>query len=456
MKPIGYYFLGKFYKFDNPTEAFVDAFEKFAEYDRNFLSKFENKKSNNKTNKRHLISMDKSKLYMASPHLSNSSMQMKSGYWIATNYKTQDKISFIKDACQIIGLEYGKDIRCSFETEKTIIKNYVCNEKTRIFINAAGDVISPIHASYDEIYFCAFCKGFSFLRKQKDRGAHFYHKKKPNIECPQYVGGRDEFMDGEITNHNIDYEKRLQETIAQLIENGNESWLDGQLDFSNDIKSYSREELPNDSIILNEVDNTQSVMSVDNVENSLTLLKHEIALFYKYHVYNKKFMVSPNGLINQIKNVLRYIIKENGHISKSDFKIILNWDKLDLLKYCMKYFSKSQIFILNYYNEIDIKKRKNMIRSLKSIGQENILEILDILIEATADRSIKLIDKIINQVIVDNSNDQTTKDHFIKKVLNNIIKKEDRIPYYYYQIIRNWKISESIKLQYSEYWKQWV
>ncbi|MFP3090185.1 hypothetical protein LQZ21_07635 [Treponema sp. TIM-1] len=230
MKPIGYRFQGNFYKCDNATDAFIDIFEKFAEYDETFLTRFEKSNCNNKTEKRHLISKNRDNLYIASPHLTEFSVQMKSGYWIATNYSTNNKISFIKDACIIVGLKYGEDVSATLEVSDNSSKIYVCDTDTRIFVNAANEEICPANASYHEIYFCAYCHGISFLRNTKNRGFHFYHKEQPRIPCPQYTGGGESDWDGDIIDHEIDYKKRLQETICQLRENGNESWLDGQLD----------------------------------------------------------------------------------------------------------------------------------------------------------------------------------------------------------------------------------
>ena len=241
-KPVGYRFRGVFYPCNEAIDVLISVFERFHEYDETFHSRFEDagRDYNSKTYQRNLISKDRDKLYITSPHLKDNSVLMSSGYWIGTTYDNPRKLYHIEKACEILNsdeVQFGKNFTVTLEEVIFTPKEYACNENTRIFVNFANEEVSPENADYG-VYFCAYCHCISFLRKPENGSPHFYHRIKPSRHCPQYVGGINRgfeiFRENDFKDK-IDYERRKQETISLLIENGFDSWL-----YENDNEKWLR------------------------------------------------------------------------------------------------------------------------------------------------------------------------------------------------------------------------
>ena len=298
-KPIGYYFQGDFYRCNNATDTFVSIFEMLNVFYAEFHTSFDKSRYNSKTGRRNLISRDRCSLYISCPRLIEQSREMTSGYWIGTNYSTERMLSSIMDACELLDeLEHSIDLRVTLEEQDIPIKEYTCTEQTRIFVNEADEEVSPYNASYDNIYYCAYCHCVSFLRIPENTSPHFYHSHKPSKYCLQYVGGKDGNFEGEVVDHGIDYEKRRRETISRLIENGNEAWLQenrneswllGRLDPLTEGNAESQDEEKKQEIKIP----IENESSLETEKKEITILK---TIKSKPTIYNGfKTTVQPDG-----------------------------------------------------------------------------------------------------------------------------------------------------------------
>ena len=115
----GYVLLGQAFPARNLTEAFVGIFRHFAELDPTFPARF--KKSlttelakSKKPSKRGFIAATPQGLYPGNPDLWKCAKEIAPGWMLGTNESSAKKLRFIRLACKVIGLRWGKELKVSF------------------------------------------------------------------------------------------------------------------------------------------------------------------------------------------------------------------------------------------------------------------------------------------------------------------------------------------------------
>ena len=103
---------GQRHGFGNGNELLVSVFEKLIEADSTFPERFAARKHGRS---RRYLARDKYELYPGKPELcDDESQQLTCGWFIGTNWNTSSKSKIIRLACEVAGLEFGRDLIVSF------------------------------------------------------------------------------------------------------------------------------------------------------------------------------------------------------------------------------------------------------------------------------------------------------------------------------------------------------
>lgn len=99
---------GHQYACRNATDVMVSVFERLAENDSTFSERFAARKHGRS---RRYLARDKYELYPGKPKLcEDESQQLTCGWFVSTNWNTSSKSKIIKLACEVAGLEFGRDL----------------------------------------------------------------------------------------------------------------------------------------------------------------------------------------------------------------------------------------------------------------------------------------------------------------------------------------------------------
>lgn len=117
--PQGYELFGQAFPARDLTEAFVCIFKHFGELDSTFLVRFKKAlraelAKSTKPSKRGYIAATPQDLYPDKPGLWKYAIEIAPGWMLGTNESSEKKISFIRLACKVIGLRWGKELKVSF------------------------------------------------------------------------------------------------------------------------------------------------------------------------------------------------------------------------------------------------------------------------------------------------------------------------------------------------------
>jgi len=104
---VGFSLHGKFYPCRKGIDVMVAVLEKLSENDQKFCERFASRKQGRTRN---YLARTKEELYPGSPHLKEYSRQLKSGWWVGTNYSKNSMSIIIEMACDVAGLKFGKDL----------------------------------------------------------------------------------------------------------------------------------------------------------------------------------------------------------------------------------------------------------------------------------------------------------------------------------------------------------
>jgi hypothetical protein len=121
--PQGYELLGQAFTARNLTEAFVGIFRHFAELDSTFPVRFKKTLTAElakarKPSKRGFIAATPQELYPGKTDLWKYAEEIAPGWLLGTNESSEKKLTFIRLACKVIGLRWGKDLKISVHPVK--------------------------------------------------------------------------------------------------------------------------------------------------------------------------------------------------------------------------------------------------------------------------------------------------------------------------------------------------
>ncbi len=105
----GFTFQGIWHSAKNPTEVYFNVFEALAQRDATFLARFAALPKHGK--KRRYVAATKEELYPGRPDfVETHAHQLSSGWWVGTNYSTATKRQIIQLACEVAGIEFGREL----------------------------------------------------------------------------------------------------------------------------------------------------------------------------------------------------------------------------------------------------------------------------------------------------------------------------------------------------------
>ncbi len=115
-KPLGsrkvsFQLLGQKYTEPDAISALIFVLRKLAERDFGFLDRFA-KQAPGRT--RNHIAKTRSEVYPGKPDLQAYSTEIAPGWWLGTNVANRDKDRLVKIACDVSGLQFGKDLIIEF------------------------------------------------------------------------------------------------------------------------------------------------------------------------------------------------------------------------------------------------------------------------------------------------------------------------------------------------------
>lgn len=106
----GFHLQGRWHPAKNPTELYFNVFEELTKRDATFLPRFAALPQHGR--KRRYVAATREELYPGRLDLVEThSHRLSSGWWIGTNYSTGSKLKIIKLACEVAGLEFGRDLQ---------------------------------------------------------------------------------------------------------------------------------------------------------------------------------------------------------------------------------------------------------------------------------------------------------------------------------------------------------
>ena len=100
-------FRGQTETFKSGVEVMGAVFEKLASMDPGFCARFSEQY---RGRVRRYVAKTKALLYPGDPKRENYSYLLPDGWWLATHCSTEDKIRRIRNACEVAGVEFGRDL----------------------------------------------------------------------------------------------------------------------------------------------------------------------------------------------------------------------------------------------------------------------------------------------------------------------------------------------------------
>lgn len=101
---------GQNFKYRSSIDVLIQVVEKLSSQDEEFCERFVARPKHSR--KRRYIARDKYDLYPGRRDLcENNSRQIKSGYWVGTNYNKSQIKQILEMACEVAGLKFGVDLK---------------------------------------------------------------------------------------------------------------------------------------------------------------------------------------------------------------------------------------------------------------------------------------------------------------------------------------------------------
>lgn len=100
-------FQGQTKTFDSAAKLFGAVFSAFASMDPSFCGRYSQRHAGRV---RKYVAKSKEELYPGNPKLQSQVHPLPGGWWLATHTSNTDKIRRIKQACKVMGLEFGEDL----------------------------------------------------------------------------------------------------------------------------------------------------------------------------------------------------------------------------------------------------------------------------------------------------------------------------------------------------------
>ncbi len=91
----------------NATQTLAEVLNEFTRRDSGFMERFA---AQTASETRRLVARKRNDLYINSPHLINSSLELENGWWLATNSNTGQKLDQIQTACEFAGVKFGTQL----------------------------------------------------------------------------------------------------------------------------------------------------------------------------------------------------------------------------------------------------------------------------------------------------------------------------------------------------------
>lgn len=104
----GFDLQGRHYPAHSAREVMTQLLEELHARDGTFLQRFAARPRHGRN--RRYVARDRSELYPGKPHLEQYSHQLRSGWWVSTNWNRVSIDQIIRMACEVAGLKYGKDL----------------------------------------------------------------------------------------------------------------------------------------------------------------------------------------------------------------------------------------------------------------------------------------------------------------------------------------------------------
>jgi predicted type IV restriction endonuclease len=107
-KAVGYTLDGRWHPAGSAREVLIRVFGEFAERDPSFLERFAALPKHGR--KRRYLAPSREELYPGSPHLVDNAYELRAGWWLDPHASRAGIETRIKMACEVAGVEYGKDL----------------------------------------------------------------------------------------------------------------------------------------------------------------------------------------------------------------------------------------------------------------------------------------------------------------------------------------------------------
>ena len=105
---LGFRLNGQDYPGQSARDVMIQAFEELSRRDATFLERFAARPRHGRS--RRYIARKRSELYPGRTDLEEYSHQLRSGWWIGTNYSKASIEQIIKMACEVVGIAFGRDL----------------------------------------------------------------------------------------------------------------------------------------------------------------------------------------------------------------------------------------------------------------------------------------------------------------------------------------------------------
>ncbi len=107
----GFRLNGQDYAGHSAREVMIQLFEELHARDQTFLERFAARPRHGRS--RRYLARTRAELYPGRPDLEQYSHQLRSGWWVGTNYSRVSIDQIIRMACEVAGIKYGKDLTVS-------------------------------------------------------------------------------------------------------------------------------------------------------------------------------------------------------------------------------------------------------------------------------------------------------------------------------------------------------